>query len=75
MPFRGMSTPWKKNLKLFQPAKMSEDSLRSDVSAFEGSEEIDPELLAEYQRELERHEAAQRMVRLKEQEALEAKRR
>ncbi len=54
---------------------MSEDSLRSDVSAFEGSEEIDPELLAEYQRELERHEAAQRMVRLKEQEAIEAKRR
>lgn len=54
---------------------MSEDSLRNDLSLFGTTEEVDPELLAEYQRELERHEAAQRMVRLKEQEALEAKRR
>ena len=54
---------------------MSEDSLRSELTAFEANEEIDPELMAEYQREVERHEAAQRMVRQKELEAVEAKQR
>jgi hypothetical protein len=31
------------------PVTMSEDSLRTDTSAFESNEEIDPELMAEYQ--------------------------
>ena len=52
---------------------MSEDWLQTNTA--ESGEEVDAELMAEYQRELDRHEAARRMVKLKEQEAIEAKKR
>jgi hypothetical protein len=54
---------------------MSEDSIQPSAAAVSGdsNEDIDAELLAEYQREIERHEAAVRMVKQREQEAIEAK--
>ena len=54
---------------------MSEDSIQPSSATVSGdsNEEIDAELLAEYQREIERHEAAVRMVKQREQEAIEAK--
>ena len=56
---------------------MSEDTIQPTMADLAEctSEEIDAELLAEYQREIDRHEEAVRMVKLKEQEANEAKRR
>ena len=56
---------------------MSEDTIQPTTADLAEctSEEIDAELLAEYQREIDRHEEAVRMVKLKEQEANEAKRR
>ena len=51
---------------------MSDDTIQSVI---ESGEEVDAELLAEYQREIDRHEAAVRMVKQKEQEAIEAKKR
>jgi hypothetical protein len=52
--------------------KMSDDTIQSFA---ESGEDVDAELLAEYQREIDRHEEAVRMVKQKEQEAIEAKKR
>ena len=52
--------------------KMSDDTIQSFA---ESGEDVDAELLAEYQREIDRHEEAVRMVEQKEQEAVEAKKR
>jgi hypothetical protein len=56
---------------------MSDDTIQLNTAdlAESTSEEIDAELLAEYQKEIARHEEAVRMVKLKEHEANEAKRR
>jgi hypothetical protein len=51
---------------------MSDDTIQSFA---ESGEDVDAELLAEYQREIDRHEEAVRMVKQKEQEAIEAKKR
>lgn len=57
---------------------MSESLLPASViseALGESNEEIDPELLAELQREIDRHEKAKAMVKQKEQEAIEARQR